>query len=420
MKVRIAICVLLLAGAVRTIAYTGCAGDTTNSSSVVAEYLFGEASGTNTVNTGTGGAAGDATAVNSATLTTNAPPLQVACRGVANLPASGSGSLTPAVETSGSYDPLGGATNFTIMAWVKRGSSSTASNQSARIVSDTSSTSLTSTTTGVEFRFSGSAGTLAVRVNGNELSTSVGGIASSSNAWHHVAVTYDGALPATNTLTRNVHFYIDGIQRGDGNTLTNAVVGSNTNKLTIGNSSVSRSVGNLLVGKIADVRILRGFAPDAVGDGKTNATIQCYINADRDTQPPSISCPNDITVNSDPGQTYATNVNLGQPTVSDNCGVASVTNDAPTQFPAGTTTVTWTATDVNSNSSTCHQFVTVIDTSGNDSDGDGLTDWEEVHVYSTNPNSADTDGDGMSDLFELQYGLNPNSNADAACKPRYW
>jgi len=215
---------------------------------------------------------------------------------------------------------------------------------------------------------------------------------------------------------------VDGIQRGLGvsNATLNVSVAANTNRLTIGNSAVSRGVGNVLVGKIADARILRGFAPDAVGDGKTNATLQCYINADRDAQPPSISCPNDITVNSDPGQTYATNVNLGQPTVNDNCGVASVTNDAPTQFPAGTTTVTWTATDVNGNSSTCHQFVTVVDTSGNDSDGDGLTDWEEVHVYGTNPNNPDSDGDGMSDLFEAQYGLNPNSNSDAGCKPRYW
>jgi len=34
--------------------------------------------------------------------------------------------------------------------------------------------------------------------------------------------------------------------------------------------------------------------------------------------------------------------------------------------------------------------------------------------------SYDFAGDGMSDLFEVQYGLNPNSNSDAGCKPRYW
>ncbi len=170
MKMRIAIWMLALAmSAARALAYTGCAGDATNGSSVATEYLFGEGTGTNTINTGTDGAAGDATAVKGATLTTNAPPLQVACRGVASLPASGTGSLTPAVETSGSYDPLAGATNFTLMAWVKRESSSAASNTSARILSDTSSTSLATNTAGFEFRFSGSAGTLAVRVNGNEL-----------------------------------------------------------------------------------------------------------------------------------------------------------------------------------------------------------------------------------------------------------
>ena len=55
--------------------------------------------------------------------------------------------------------------------------------------------------------------------------------------------------------------------------------------------------------------------------------------------------------------------------------------------------------------------VTAYDTSGNqslftevqhttalaDTDGDGLTDAEEVNVYRTDPGKADTDGDGMDD-----------------------
>ena len=57
----------------------------------------------------------------------------------------------------------------------------------------------------------------------------------------------------------------------------------------------------------------------------------------------------------------ATGVALGTPITSDNCGVASVTNDAPAVFPLGTTTVTWTVTDDNGNSNTCIQIVTVSD-----------------------------------------------------------
>ncbi|MBI3416214.1 MAG: HYR domain-containing protein [Verrucomicrobia bacterium] len=48
--------------------------------------------------------------------------------------------------------------------------------------------------------------------------------------------------------------------------------------------------------------------------------------------------------------------------MSDNCGVASLVSNAPTQFPVGTNLVTWTATDVNGNTATCAQLVVVVDT----------------------------------------------------------
>ena len=40
-----------------------------------------------------------------------------------------------------------------------------------------------------------------------------------------------------------------------------------------------------------------------------------------------------------------------------------------------------------------------------DTDGDGLTDLEEIYKYDTNPKSADTDGDGWSDSEELADGM---------------
>lgn len=43
-----------------------------------------------------------------------------------------------------------------------------------------------------------------------------------------------------------------------------------------------------------------------------------------------------------------------------------------------------------------------------DTDGDGLTDYEEVFVYGTDPLNPDTDGDGLSDYDEIQvYRTNP-------------
>ncbi len=42
-----------------------------------------------------------------------------------------------------------------------------------------------------------------------------------------------------------------------------------------------------------------------------------------------------------------------------------------------------------------------------DTDGDGLTDAEEVQTYGTSPVIADTDGDGQSDASELAAGTNP-------------
>jgi len=42
-----------------------------------------------------------------------------------------------------------------------------------------------------------------------------------------------------------------------------------------------------------------------------------------------------------------------------------------------------------------------------DSDGDGLTDYEETNFYKTSPSVADTDGDGFSDGSEVKNGFNP-------------
>ncbi len=80
-----------------------------------------------------------------------------------------------------------------------------------------------------------------------------------------------------------------------------------------------------------------------------------------DNQLPDITCPTPVTAYTDADECFASGIVLGSPVVDDNCGIFSVTNDAPATFPVGNTIVTWTVTDVNGNTATCQQIVTVID-----------------------------------------------------------
>lgn len=48
-----------------------------------------------------------------------------------------------------------------------------------------------------------------------------------------------------------------------------------------------------------------------------------------------------------------------------------------------------------------------------DSEGDGLNDFEEVRTHRTDPLKVDTDGDSLTDAEEVAAGLNPNSAEDA-------
>jgi len=88
-----------------------------------------------------------------------------------------------------------------------------------------------------------------------------------------------------------------------------------------------------------------------------------------DNENPTITCPANITTNTEPGACSAT-VNPGTATATDNCGdgnpptVTGTRSDnqplnAP--YPKGTTTIHWTATDSAGNSASCNQTVTVND-----------------------------------------------------------
>lgn len=43
-----------------------------------------------------------------------------------------------------------------------------------------------------------------------------------------------------------------------------------------------------------------------------------------------------------------------------------------------------------------------------DTDGDGLSDYDEAKVYKSNPLKPDSDGDGSTDGIEVEKGYNPN------------
>ncbi|MEQ1675561.1 MAG: HYR domain-containing protein, partial [Chitinophagaceae bacterium] len=81
-----------------------------------------------------------------------------------------------------------------------------------------------------------------------------------------------------------------------------------------------------------------------------------------DVQPPTITCPANITTGNTAGQCGAT-VTFA-PTASDNCPGVTVSSvpASGSLFPLGTTTVTSTATDASGNTATCSFTVTVTDT----------------------------------------------------------
>lgn len=101
-------------------------------------------------------------------------------------------------------------------------------------------------------------------------------------------------------------------------------------------------------------------ATDAAGNTSAPCSFTVTVN---DTEPPVITCPADITVSNDPGQSGAI-VTYPAPMVSDNCpgATAACSPASGTFFPVGMTTVTCTATDVAGNTSTCSFTVIVVDT----------------------------------------------------------
>jgi uncharacterized repeat protein (TIGR01451 family) len=111
-----------------------------------------------------------------------------------------------------------------------------------------------------------------------------------------------------------------------------------------------------------------------------------------DNTPPVISCPANITHNTDPGLCSAV-INPGTATATDNCdssptvvGTRSDNQPLNAPYPKGTTTITWTATDhatPTNNQSSCIQTITVEDHEAPVITTNGLTPvlWPANHAY---------------------------------------
>jgi hypothetical protein len=133
---------------------------------------------------------------------------------------------------------------------------------------------------------------------------------------------------------------------------TNVVLG---NPVVTDNCEVGSVTNNAPALFAIGTNVVTWTATDTHGNS-TNVSQFVVIT---DNELPSISCPGAVNVTADTGQNYASSVNLGSPSTSDNCSVAGVTNDAPAQFPVGTNMVTWKVTDDAGNQNSCVQQVIV-------------------------------------------------------------
>ena len=96
-------------------------------------------------------------------------------------------------------------------------------------------------------------------------------------------------------------------------------------------------------------------------------TYSITVQTTPDLTPPSFVCPQPVSVYNNPGYCYAT-VSNPVPVAYDKCDPAPVVIGVRSDmlalvdpYPVGTTTVIWTAYDINGNSSTCSQIVVVTD-----------------------------------------------------------
>ena len=129
---------------------------------------------------------------------------------------------------------------------------------------------------------------------------------------------------------------------------------------SLGNATASDECGMPPLSAATPNNLVLGLGVNTVTwtatDGANNVGTATQTVTVTDTTGPSFTViPADITT------TSCTGVNIGSAFAQDDCGGnVTITNNAPAQFPLGTTTVTWTAVDARGNSRTATQRVTAL------------------------------------------------------------
>jgi len=158
-----------------------------------------------------------------------------------------------------------------------------------------------------------------------------------------------------------------------------SVVDTTSPSITITENIISEATGlegnivnleEVFVEDISEISSIINNAPETFSFGNTtvtwtvtdiygNVVVKEQIISIIDTTSPKITAPADVLIEAmDTAENFA---DLGQPQIEEFVDIASVTNDAPSSFPIGMTTVTWTATDISGNSASAPQIISVVD-----------------------------------------------------------
>ena len=156
----------------------------------------------------------------------------------------------------------------------------------------------------------------------------------------------------------------------------------------------------VVVGLTAYLAYMKLFA----GNDQTVDTTPAPTNTTKTSVPPVIEDNNDVTV--------PTNEASSTESILTSTSTDLIEGQVPGigQEPSATSTVE-TATNLDSDLDAltdAEEDVLGTNKYSMDTDSDGLSDYEEVKVYNSNPLLLDTDGDGYSDLQEVKNGYNPN------------
>ena len=168
---------------------------------------------------------------------------------------------------------------------------------------------------------------------------------------------YDSAnnVIATTTTDANGKYVFDNLIAGNYTVeFVKSTIGSGFSFSPKGATTSDKdSDADLTTGKTATITLTEGQVNKDIDAGVTTP-------CDTDTTPPVLSaCPADIIIKT--RGTSAT-ITWTEPTATDNCGtvVLTSTSASGSQFPVGTTTVTYTATDAKGNKATCSFVVNVV------------------------------------------------------------